>query len=160
MHPMRREVLDEDFNNMNYLLEKFKNECIVKFSEETQGQLIGGMLNRTEKAVGYPKMPSAPPVPEFNRADEPVIKNSMTGQVLDPNPKTPLVESKLTNAPKVEAFDRATFTWVHCPDCGKTNIKKTKQDGTVYYACFDCGIFLNKSKENQPVIKEMKAKGA
>jgi Pyruvate/2-oxoacid:ferredoxin oxidoreductase delta subunit len=139
MHPLRREILDEDFNNMNYLLEKFKNDCIVKFSEETQGQLIGGMLNRAEKSVGYPKMPNAPPVPEFNRAD-----------LTTPQTNLPMKdEQKLTNKPN-ETFDKANEVWICCPRCGSKKITHEGKKGT-YTACFGCGIFLNVGKNGEPL---------
>ena len=151
MHPKRRETIDEDFECLLYLRDRFKTEA-PEMPVDVVGQLIGGILNRTEKTNGFPAPAKPAPLQDFKRADEPVITNSMTGEVLNP----PIVKRALTNQPKEEAFDKVNESWDHCPTCGSVKIHFGGKDGKkAYSACFDCRVFLNVSKTGEPIITEM-----
>lgn len=150
MHPLRREIMDEDFNSVLYLFTRFKEEGPEDLSLDARAQLIGGILNRTEKTVGFPKMPEVPIEPNFNRAD---LTTPQLNLLKNDQPKE---QSKLTNKP-VEAFDKVNEVWICCPRCGSKKIHFGGKDGKKEYcACFDCRVFLNVSKTGEPVITEMK----
>lgn len=137
MHPMRREIIDEDKTCILYLLEEFKTQA-PEIPIEVVGQLIGGILNRAEKAVGYPKSSPVVPEPQFNRAD-----------LTTPQTNLPEAPRKLTLEPPV-AFDTAAHKWVACPRCGSKKIIHDGKKGT-YAACFGCGVFLNVGKNGEPL---------
>jgi len=154
MHPKRRETIDEDFECLLYLRDRFKTEA-PEMPVDVVGQLIGGILNRTEKPNGLPAPAKPAPLQDFKRADEPVITNSMTGEVLN-KPEMPIVGRALSNTP-IDPFDKVKHEWICCPICNSTDIVQEGTKGR-YHACFapGCKVFLNVSKEGQPIIKEMK----
>ena len=108
-----------------------------------------------DKQIGFPKEEPIPE-PKFERAD---VKPDMPSTKKAPEDILPKPQdNKLTNKP-LEPFDKDHEAWIFCPTCGSMKIHfKSDKTGKEYCACHGCQIFLNVSKEGEPIIKEMNKK--
>jgi hypothetical protein len=136
LHPRRREIIDEDKEAIFYLLEEFKIQA-PELPIEQVCQLIGGVLNRTEKAVGFPLREVTPPCPDFKPMGEPKKE--------EPKPAP--------EAPKTQAT--LPVSWgdgpISCPKCHATVQPRTsKRTGESYYKCVPCSVFINEDGSTPP----------